>query len=118
MISVSTVEENAERRVRMAKKFYREEGLEEGRAEGASPGNGSHHGPCFPSCGRWAKGISFSWKITESSGFSCRNTPSQLAGVKGDVGSFGSPRLLRLRGLTKVSPTAGWSGTGWSISPA
>ncbi len=34
MISVSTVEENAERRVRMAKKFYREEGLEEGRAEG------------------------------------------------------------------------------------
>lgn len=55
MISVSTVEENAERRVRMAKKFYREEGLEEGRAEGASPGNGSHHGPCFPSCGRWAR---------------------------------------------------------------
>lgn len=33
MISVSTVEENAERRVRMAKKFYREEGLEEGRAQ-------------------------------------------------------------------------------------
>lgn len=38
MISVSTVEENAERRVRMARKFYREEGLEEGRAEGLEEG--------------------------------------------------------------------------------
>ena len=38
MISVSTVEENAERRVRMAKKFYREEGLEEGRVEGRAEG--------------------------------------------------------------------------------
>lgn len=34
MESVSTVEENAERRVRMAEKYYREVGVEEGRAEG------------------------------------------------------------------------------------
>lgn len=38
MISVSTIEENAERRVRMAERYYREVGMEEGREEGLALG--------------------------------------------------------------------------------